>query len=143
MNGQAVLRDVVLPLAAGAVLGLFYFGGLWWTTQRIGRVRQPALLLLGSFVVRMAVILAGLWVVTGGRMKGTALFMAAVLGARQATLAWAQAATARARREAVAPGQAACGRAGPEEADLPEAGPQEADPQQADPQEIGPQEVGP
>ncbi|OUM97885.1 MAG: hypothetical protein BAA04_11395 [Firmicutes bacterium ZCTH02-B6] len=150
VDGQVVLRDVVLPLAAGAVLGLFYFGGLWWTTRFIGRVRQPALLLLGSFAVRMAVILTGFWTVTGGRIKGTATFLAAVLGARQAVLALAQAAHSGTHREAAGPGRAPGARARPEGAQPSEPGPKqqhaslwEVIPQETTSRDVDSQEISP
>lgn len=49
--------------ASGAGLGGLYFGGLWFTVQRIPAVRRPRLLLVGSFLVRTAVVLAGFYAV--------------------------------------------------------------------------------
>lgn len=97
MDGQVVVQEGVLPLVAGLGLGLAYFLGLWWTTQRVGRAGPPGLLLMGSFAVRMSALLGGLWLVTGGRMVATAVFMAGVMAARQAVLAWAQRAARRGR----------------------------------------------
>lgn len=44
-------------LVVGAVLGVVYFGGLWWTVQRLRTWRRPQSALLASFVVRAAVVL--------------------------------------------------------------------------------------
>jgi F1F0 ATPase subunit 2 len=46
-------------LAAGLLLGLLFFGGLWWTTQRLPASPRPALLLLGSFSLRVVLVGAG------------------------------------------------------------------------------------
>jgi F1F0 ATPase subunit 2 len=57
----------LLPsLIAGLALGIFYFGGLWLTVQRLPEVRQPALLAVGSLAGRLGVILLGVYLVTGG-----------------------------------------------------------------------------
>ena len=51
------------PLAAGLVLGAFFFGGLWWTVSRGVSARRPALWFLGSLLVRMGLALAGFYFV--------------------------------------------------------------------------------
>jgi F1F0 ATPase subunit 2 len=56
-----------LALLLGALLGGFYFGGLWWTVGRLTRVRQPGLLFLISFWLRTVLTVAGFWLATGGR----------------------------------------------------------------------------
>jgi F1F0 ATPase subunit 2 len=60
---------LVLSLAAGGGLGLVYFGSLWLTVRRLPTAQHPALLTLGSFVARTAVILIGLYIVMGGRWE--------------------------------------------------------------------------
>lgn len=52
---------LLVPLAVGGLLGLFFYGGLWWTVQRLLAARHPAPFSLGSMVVRMAVVLAGFY----------------------------------------------------------------------------------
>src|ERR1700722_8321825 len=58
----------VLPLAlalfAGALLGVVFFGGLWWTVQKGVTSETPALWFLGSLVLRFGVILTGFYVVS-------------------------------------------------------------------------------
>ena len=59
-------RALVVPLVVGGLLGLFFFGGLWWTVQRLPTARHPAPFSLASMVVRMAVVLAGFyWLMDG------------------------------------------------------------------------------
>jgi F1F0 ATPase subunit 2 len=52
--------DVVVALAAGAVVGavvgLVFFGGLWWTSRRLADTSHPALLVTVSLVVRLALV---------------------------------------------------------------------------------------
>lgn len=81
-EGVTVFR-VVAAAAAGLVLGAVYFWGLWWTSRRVGTTRAPGLLFTGSFVVRMAVLLGGLWLVTRGRLVETAVAVIAILISRR------------------------------------------------------------
>jgi len=41
-----------MTFMAGIAIGALYFGGLWWTVQRLPRSRNPSLLMLVSFLVR-------------------------------------------------------------------------------------------
>lgn len=59
---------LLLAFAAGLALGLFYFGGLWWTVNRVATAGQPGLLMLGSMLLRSAVVLAGFWLVMDGQI---------------------------------------------------------------------------
>ena len=56
------LLQLALDLAAGAALGLFFFGGLAWTVRRWTAGGGVALMLT-SFFVRGAVLIAGFWLV--------------------------------------------------------------------------------
>ncbi|WP_232370928.1 ATP synthase subunit I [Desulfogranum marinum] len=56
---------VLLVIVAGFILGLLFFGGLWWTVNRGLSSRRPTLWFMGSFVLRTAIVLAGLYLVAG------------------------------------------------------------------------------
>jgi F1F0 ATPase subunit 2 len=60
---------LALALLAGFALGGFYFGGLWWTVQRLPASRSPGLLTLASFFGRTVVALAGFYFVSGGQWQ--------------------------------------------------------------------------
>jgi len=53
-------------LAAGLLLGAFFFGGLWWTVIRGVSSPLPALWFLGSMLLRMSITLAGFYFVGRG-----------------------------------------------------------------------------
>jgi F1F0 ATPase subunit 2 len=50
-------------LAAGIALGALFFGGLWWTVRRGLRVANPALWFGVSGILRMALMVSGLYYV--------------------------------------------------------------------------------
>ena len=56
---------LVAALLAGAVLGLVFFGGLWWTVRRGVTSPRPALWFVASLVVRLALTLVGIYLVSG------------------------------------------------------------------------------
>jgi F1F0 ATPase subunit 2 len=57
---------LTLAFLAGALLGVFFFGGLWWTVQKGVTSRTPALWFLGSLLLRTGLILAGFYVAAQG-----------------------------------------------------------------------------
>ena len=50
----------ILYSGVGAILGLIFFGGLKLTLQETAKVKHPALLIVFSYLFRMAVLLGGL-----------------------------------------------------------------------------------
>lgn len=53
---------VLLPaLLEGALLGGFFFGGLWWTVRKLESAKQVALLFLGSMLLRTSTVLFGFY----------------------------------------------------------------------------------
>lgn len=62
------MNDVIslgLALFSGVALGGLFFGGLWWTVQKLAATKRPVRLLLASLLVRTAVVLAGFFLVGG------------------------------------------------------------------------------
>lgn len=52
---------MVVSFIIGIILGLFYFGGLYYTTQKLKSNKSPGSLMIISTVVRMAIIIFGLY----------------------------------------------------------------------------------
>ena len=72
----------ILAFCAGVLLGLFYFGGLWWTTKRIATARHPILLLLSSYLIRTLALVAGLYLVTEGQWQRLIVSLVGLIIAR-------------------------------------------------------------
>jgi len=77
MTEYELVYPFLLAFAAGAVIGIFYFGGLWWTVRRLARDDHPARLTLLSLLVRTGLSLRAFYVVMGGEWER---LMAALLG---------------------------------------------------------------
>jgi F1F0 ATPase subunit 2 len=56
---------LVMALAAGLVLGAFYFMALWQTVQRMPSAKSQVRLILVSLFLRMAVVMIGFYFVMG------------------------------------------------------------------------------
>jgi len=56
---------LTFALATGVLLGIVFFGGLWWTIRLGLSSRQPALWFFGSMVLRTGIVLSGFYYVLG------------------------------------------------------------------------------
>jgi F1F0 ATPase subunit 2 len=64
--------EIAAPLLAwlaGAVLGGIFFGGLWWTVCKGLSSKRPALWFVASLLLRMSIVLAGIYFVAHGRWQ--------------------------------------------------------------------------
>lgn len=70
---------VVISVIAGGIAGIVFFGGLWVTVKRAVTMRQPALLMIASLIVRAAIVMAIFYVVSTGEFVRLAACMAGFL----------------------------------------------------------------
>ena len=67
---MAELQSLLLPLAAGVLLGAIFYGGLWWTVRRAVAASQPARWFIGSLLLRTSIALAGFYFVARASWAG-------------------------------------------------------------------------
>ena len=72
----------LFALLVGALLGVFFFGGLWLTLRKMDDVRHPAWLMIGSFAGRTLVALGGFYLVAGERWERVAIALLGFVIAR-------------------------------------------------------------
>jgi F1F0 ATPase subunit 2 len=51
-------------MVMGLLLGAIFFGGLWWTVRKGVSSKHPALLFLGSLLLRSAIVVTGFYLVS-------------------------------------------------------------------------------
>ena len=73
----ADLMAYVPALLGGLLTGLLYYGGLWWTLQRLADTQHPGLLLGMSFLARTVIALAALFWFTDLQLPQILVFMVA------------------------------------------------------------------
>ena len=59
----------LLPVVYGAVLGVVFYGGLWWTVCRAATFRRPGPSMLISMLLRMGITVGGFYLVAGGEWR--------------------------------------------------------------------------
>ncbi len=57
--------SMALALAAGVLLGAFFFGGLWWTVRQGVSSRHPALVFFASLMLRTGIVVLGFYFILG------------------------------------------------------------------------------
>ncbi len=77
---------LALALSAGMLLGAIFFGGLWWTVRKGVSSEQPAFWFFGSLLLRMTIVLAGFYFVSGGQWERLLLCLAGFAIARWAVM---------------------------------------------------------
>jgi F1F0 ATPase subunit 2 len=73
---------MILALFAGIALGIIFFGGLWFTVKKIVAAKMPALLVLGSFIVRVGIVLLGFYFVSSGNWQRLVICLIGFIAAR-------------------------------------------------------------
>jgi F1F0 ATPase subunit 2 len=68
----------------GLPLGVFYFGGLWWTIRRAVASNSPAVWFLGSLLFRTIVLMAAFYWVSQGDWRRVLSCLLGFLMARTA-----------------------------------------------------------
>jgi F1F0 ATPase subunit 2 len=74
---------LVLAWIAGGSLGVFFFGGLWWTVRKGLASTKPALWMFGSLLLRMGVTMTGFYFVSGGDWQRLLSCLVGFIMARQ------------------------------------------------------------
>jgi F1F0 ATPase subunit 2 len=82
---------LLLAGAAGVLLGIFYFGGLWLTILQLERIHQPVLLFAASFLGRTALVLVGFYLAADGHLDRLAACLVGFFLPRLFFVRWAQA----------------------------------------------------
>ncbi|HWQ20026.1 MAG TPA: ATP synthase subunit I [Methanotrichaceae archaeon] len=77
---------LALSLACGMALGIIYFGGLWLTLQRLTTTGRPAVLALGSFLLRSGACILGFYLLSGNGLEGLACGLAGFVLAKVALI---------------------------------------------------------
>jgi len=59
------ILEGLLALLVGAMLGVFYFAGLWWTVRQLGSSQYVALLFVFSLLFRSSTVIVGFYLILG------------------------------------------------------------------------------
>ena len=82
------LPGIGIALFVGVLLGLFFFGGLWWTVQKGIASNWAALWFIGSLLLRTTTIIVAFYFVSQHHWPRFAACMVGFLLARFVTVKW-------------------------------------------------------
>ena len=74
--------SLLLALVAGVLLGAIFFGGLWWTVQKVVSSKRSALWVFCSLLLRMSIVLAGFYFIAHGHWERLLLCLLGFVVAR-------------------------------------------------------------
>ncbi len=75
-------NHLVLSFLLGLVMGALFFGGLWWTVQKMTTSSNPQLISGVSFLLRAAVVMGGFYLLVDYGMPGLIAALAGFIAAR-------------------------------------------------------------
>ena len=73
---------MIIAFFGGTMLGLLFFGGLYLTVDRLTISKYPALMMLGSTVLRMIALLAGVYLLMGNEFRQAAATLVGIVFAK-------------------------------------------------------------
>ena len=60
---------LIYVFVMGIVLGVIFFGGLWWTVYKADSSKHPGFLFLISLFIRISIVLVGFYFMGHGRWE--------------------------------------------------------------------------
>jgi F1F0 ATPase subunit 2 len=73
---------LIVALFAGMLLGMIFYGGLWWTVRRSVSSKSLNVWLIGSFPVRAIIAVTGFYIVSRGDWRSLLICLVGFLLAR-------------------------------------------------------------
>jgi len=61
--------DLIVAILAGLAIGIFFFGGLWFTVRKAVQAKTPALWFVGSFILRVGITMGGFYIISLGNWQ--------------------------------------------------------------------------
>jgi len=83
------MNDVLfmgLSFIAGLLLGTLFFGGLWYTVGKLSTSSSPGALFIGSFFIRSAITVVGLYYIAMGDWHRLPVCLLGFIAARYAVV---------------------------------------------------------
>ncbi|MEO6684408.1 MAG: ATP synthase subunit I [Dyadobacter sp.] len=73
---------IIVALIGGLILGIIFFGGLWITVRNTLGTNYVAIWMLGSALIRTAVVLAGFYFISQGSLPRLLVSVTGFIAAR-------------------------------------------------------------
>ncbi|QOW11814.1 ATP synthase subunit I [Kaistella flava (ex Peng et al. 2021)] len=77
---------MILVFLTGALLGIIFFGGLWFTVKKSVNAKLPALLIMSSLFLRMSITVIGFYLIGNNNWQRLLLCLLGFIAARSLVL---------------------------------------------------------
>ena len=77
---------MILAFIVGLLQGTIFFGGLWFTVKKLVTSKIPALLFLGSFILRVSITLIGFYYISSGSWQRLLICVAGFITSRYSVI---------------------------------------------------------
>lgn len=73
---------MIIAFIGGIFLGIFFFGGLYLTVEKMQKVKHPAIFMILSLLLRMAILLLGFYLLMNSNYQNLLVALVGVLISR-------------------------------------------------------------
>lgn len=70
---------MIVSFLIGLLMGILYFGGLYFSTQKFNSAKSPALFMILSFVLRMGILIVGFYYLSKSGYKNILIGLLGVM----------------------------------------------------------------
>jgi len=70
---------MIVGFIGGILLGIIFFGGLYWSVNQLTKVQYPAALMIVSALVRMGIILFGVYLLADNNIKNVLAILIGII----------------------------------------------------------------
>jgi len=82
LTKMSEISNLMMALLAGVLLGMIFYGGLWWTIRRSVPAKTLNVWLIGSFPFRAIIAVGGFYLVSRGDWRSLLVCLLGFLIAR-------------------------------------------------------------
>jgi len=82
LTKMSEISNLMMALLAGVLLGMIFYGGLWWTIRRSVSAKTLNVWLIGSFPFRAIIAVGGFYLVSRGDWRSLLVCLLGFLIAR-------------------------------------------------------------
>ncbi len=79
---------MVIAFLTGVLLGVVFFGGLYFSVNRMVDMKHPAVFMIASLIIRMLIVVLGLYLIRGDNFYNIPLALLGIILARTLLTSW-------------------------------------------------------
>ncbi|HSR05454.1 MAG TPA: ATP synthase subunit I [Proteiniclasticum sp.] len=78
---------MLIAFIVGVLVGILFFGGLYFTVKKLTTIKYPALFMMLSLIVRLVILAGGIYLIMDGGIQNVLSAMAGIILVRLVMIA--------------------------------------------------------